>query len=32
MKAVQIVAPLEMQVVEMEQPQPKAGEVLVKMC
>ena len=32
MKAVQIVAPLEMKVVELEQPQPKAGEVLVKMC
>ena len=32
MKAVQIVAPSEMRVVEVEQPQPKAGEVLVKMC
>ena len=32
MKAVQIVAPSEMQVVELEQPKPKAGEVLVKMC
>lgn len=32
MKAVQIVAPSEMKVVELEQPQPKAGEVLVKMC
>lgn len=32
MKAVQIVAPHEMRVVELEQPQPKAGEVLVKMC
>ena len=32
MKAVQIVAPYEMQVVDMEQPKPQAGEVLVKMC
>ncbi|MBR7169957.1 MAG: zinc-binding alcohol dehydrogenase family protein [Alistipes sp.] len=32
MKAVQIVAPSEMRVVEVEQPTPKAGEVLVKMC
>ncbi|MBO5188330.1 MAG: zinc-binding alcohol dehydrogenase family protein [Alistipes sp.] len=32
MKAVQIVAPSEMRVVEVEQPKPQAGEVLVKMC
>ena len=32
MKAVQIVAPSEMKVVELEQPQPGVGEVLVKMC
>lgn len=32
MKAVQIVVPSEMRVVEVEQPTPKAGEVLVKMC
>lgn len=32
MKAVQIVAPSEMKVVELEQPKPQAGEVLVKMC
>ena len=32
MKAVQIVAPSEMRVVEVEQPKLQAGEVLVKMC
>ena len=32
MRAVQIVAPSEMRVVEVEQPKPQAGEVLVKMC